>query len=59
MSACAANNDAVSCLRSTPYSERQKQICPVGAYTYFNDDATLVCSGRPDYTITFCGYLAA
>ena len=59
MSACAANNDAVSCLRATPYSERQKRICPVGAYTYFNDNATLVCSGRPDYTITFCGYLAA
>ncbi|KAK9826383.1 hypothetical protein WJX81_006093 [Elliptochloris bilobata] len=57
MSACAAYNDAERCLRSTPYSERQKRICPVGAYTYFNDNATLVCTGRPDYQVIFCGYL--
>ena len=59
LSACALVKDEESCLCSTPYSELQKAWCPVGAYTYFSDNATLVCSGRPDYTITYCGLLSS
>jgi len=59
MSACAAYQDAARCLRATQYSLHQKAVCPVGAYTYFNDNATLACSGRPDYLISFCSYLDA
>ncbi len=58
-SACVVYGDTEHCMRASPYSERQKSVCPSGTYTYLNDDGTLACPGRANYTVTFCGYLGA